>query len=81
MSYWHNLAIAVDQLFHALIGGHADETLSAAAYRQRHQSRTWKWLYNSLNALFFWQTDHCYLSYQSELARKHLPEEYRGWSA
>jgi len=77
IDYLHNLAIAIDQLFHALIGGHADETLSASAYRNRNKSKAWNWLYNTLNLIFFWEDNHCYLSYYNEINRKHLPEEYR----
>jgi hypothetical protein len=78
MRYFKNVSIAIDQLFHALIGGYADETLSAAAYRKRNKSKVWSRLYSILNLIFFWEENHCYLSYLSELKRKHLPEDYRG---
>lgn len=78
MRYLHNLAIAVDQLIHALIGGAADETLSAAAYRSQWKSHGWWLAYKLINFLFFWQHDHCQASYQSEQQRRHLPEEYHG---
>ena len=42
MRYALNFAIAVDQLANALLGGHADETLSARAHRMREKNhRYW----------------------------------------
>jgi hypothetical protein len=76
-NYWLNLAIAADQLFNALVGGHADETLSARCYRNRWKAYGWWLLYQFINALFFWQHDHCFQSYNAELERKHLPQEYQ----
>ena len=65
-------AIAVDQVFNVLIGsGYADETLSAFAHRKGG------WRRATINALFFWQVDHCQESYFSEMNRRHLPPEYR----
>lgn len=65
------IAIAFDQLLNALLGGMADETLSARAHRT---GSAWEPL---IDALFFWQTDHCFESYLSEKERKQLPPEYR----
>lgn len=65
------IAIAVDQLANALLGGMADETLSARAHRT---GSAWEPL---IDALFFWQSDHCFESYMSEKDRKQLPQEYR----
>ena len=65
------IAIALDQLFNALLGGYADETLSARAHR------TGSVLEPLIDALFFWQADHCFESYLSEKERKQLPQEYR----
>ena len=76
--YVLNLAIATDQWFNALLGGHADETLSARCYRNRWESNGWWVAYKLINLLFFWQHDHCFQSYNAELERKHLPEEYHG---
>lgn len=81
--------IAFDQLINTLVWdtvfgwGHADETLSARAWRlsARHPD-TWGRFENAINAVFFWDKDthgrraHCYLSYLAELQRRHLPEEY-----
>ena len=67
--------IAVDQVFNALLGGMADETLSARAYRTRDKH---PWRMRVIDALFFWQDSHCYNSWLSEIERRHLPSAYRG---
>lgn len=76
-------AIAADQLANTLVWikgdgfGFADETLSARAWRLRHQSN----IHKAIDTLFFWDREgekrHCELSYESERNRKHLPKEYR----
>lgn len=48
------IAIAVDQLGNTLLGGWADETLSARAYRNRFSSNGWRLLYSLINDVFFW---------------------------
>jgi hypothetical protein len=67
--------IAVDQLANALLGGWADETLSARLWRLQHPAHRW------VDALFFWDRQgvvrHCELSYRSELLRSQLPKSYR----
>jgi len=71
--------ISIDQTFNTAIPvkgdgwGMADETLSARAWRLRSQSHAYK----RIDALFFWQDNHCEQAYLSELARKQLPKEYR----
>ena len=70
--------ISLDQVANTLVWikgdgfGFADETLSARAWRLREQSNAWK----RIDAIFFWDEDHCYKSYRSELLRKHLPNHY-----
>lgn len=74
-TYVKRVLIAFDQLANAVRGGHPDETLSAAAHRGHLEGRSgWR---NLINALFFWQGDHCLDAHQSELSRKQLPKEYR----
>lgn len=70
------ILIAIDQLFNTLIAGFADETLSSRAYRHKKDgSRAWPaWI---IDHLFFWQEEHCKVSYESELERAHLPPELR----
>lgn len=70
-------AIALDQVANTLVGGWADETLSARAWRCREARTHWRMAYRVINAVFFWQADHCRASYESELSRRQLPAEYR----
>lgn len=63
--------IAIDQLANALIGGYADETISARAYR-----KGWRYRQQIINWLFR-DPAHCRDSYTSELQRSQLPREYR----
>lgn len=73
-TYVMKVLIAVDQLANAVRGGHPDETLSAAAHRQHMDGRSvWR---NLINALFWWQEDHCRDAHINEMARKHLPKTY-----
>lgn len=70
--------IAADQLVNTMLGGMADETLSARLWRTQHPAYRW------VDALFFWDRDgsarHCELSYKAEQLRQHLPERYRAKS-
>ena len=67
--------IAVDQVFNTLLGGMADETLSARAYRTRETNPR---RMRVIDALFFWEDGHCYKSWLSEVERSQLPSAYRG---
>lgn len=72
----YQIWIAVDQLFNALLGGFADETLSSRAWRQ-HIAGIRSWPKELIDRIFFWQEDHCRESYVSELQRNHLPPSMR----
>ena len=76
MSYVEKVAIALDQLINALIGGWPDESLSARAYRWRRDGKTAVPAL-LINMLFFWQRDHVWSAYQNEVRRRQLPPEYR----
>lgn len=73
--YVYHLLVAIDQLFNALTGGAADETLSSRTYRgarlaQKPKTR-WKVLYTLINGVFF-DRQHCRQAYISELkGRQH----------
>lgn len=78
------LLIAIDQVLNTLLGGLADETLSARAHRMREKKQKyWGWTANAIDALFFWQKDsqgvrnHCKASYETEVKRRHLPDHYK----
>lgn len=67
--------IALDQLANTILAGYADETLSARAYRLS-RDRSWHWPRRVIDALFFWDKNHCEKSYRSERLRRHLPFDY-----
>lgn len=69
--------VSVDQFFNTLLGGYADETLSARAYRHAEIKKDRRWPMALINALFFWQDEHCKHAYESELERSHLPPGMR----
>ena len=69
--------IALDQLINTLIGGMADETLSARAHRMRSKGqRSWGWTAAVIDAIFFWEDGHCRRAWVSELERRQLPGAY-----
>lgn len=70
------ILVAVDQLANTMLGGMADETLSARAWRH-HLDGSRDWPRSIIDALFFWQADHCRTAYESEVERRQLPPEYR----
>ncbi|HDR1413170.1 TPA: hypothetical protein QB227_001489 [Pasteurella multocida] len=76
----YHVIIAIDQLFNALIGGGADETLSSRTYRgamlAQNPRKRWRVLYRIINAIFF-DKEHCKKSYESEVSRKQYPEEFQ----
>lgn len=77
MAYLKQIAIAIDQLLNALIGGYADETLSSHAYRMWLQGKPWGFLKYVIDRLFFLEQEHCLSSYLSERKGLQLPPELR----
>lgn len=72
--------IALDQQLNTLLGGMADETLSARAHRMREkQQKYWGWTANFIDFIFFWEKNHCFMAYQYEIRRRQLPEAYRAY--
>lgn len=71
--------IALDQLLNALIGGMADESISARAYRNDSKTgkRRWRIARRVIDALFFWEPEHCKNAYLSEIDRRQYPPSYR----
>lgn len=69
--------IALDQFANTLFGGYADETLSSRAYRHAEIKTDRRWPMVIINALFFWQDEHCKHAYEAELERAHLPPGMR----
>ena len=70
--YCSNILIALDQLVNTLLLGWPDETLSSRCYRNKISMAV-----RLIDLLFFWETDHCKSSYQSEIERLQLPPESR----
>lgn len=68
--------IALDQLANTLLCGYADETLSSRAHRHALKGDC-VWPEKLINALFFWQKDHCKQAYESEVERTQLPPSMR----
>lgn len=73
---YFQILVAVDQLMNTFFGGYADETISSRSHRA-YVSGKRKWTRNVINALFFWQKDHCKEAYESEIERTQLPVEMR----
>jgi hypothetical protein len=63
--------IALDQLLNTILGGWADETLSSRSHR------CWPRIEKAINLLFWWDPNHCYNSYLSEIQRRQFPPEMR----
>lgn len=78
MSYWLNVGVALDQLGNAVLGGQADETLSARAWRTEQKGRILGRIARPLIDALLWvfQRQHCAKAYQAECQRKQLPSEY-----
>lgn len=76
MSYWKAVAIAWDQLFNAHLGDWPDETLSSRAHRRREKGKPL--LAKVIDALLWFDKDHCKESFESERKCRQLPPECRG---
>ena len=71
------VAIALDQLCNALAGGWADETFSARCWRLRNNGKGWALARAFVDAVFFFDPEHCKESYESERTGRQLPPELR----
>ena len=80
LTLWgYHVIVAIDQLFNAIIGGAADETLSSRTYRgamlAEKPRKRWRVLYRMINGLFF-DKNHCKTAYESEVTRRQYPQEF-----
>lgn len=79
-NWGYHVIIAIDQLFNALIGGGADETLSSRTYRgailAKNPRKRWRVLYRIINAIFF-DENHCKTAYESEKSQKQYPDKFK----
>jgi hypothetical protein len=78
MKYLFYIAIGLDQLINAVLGGLPDETFSSRCYRCRRK-QPYKLLKAIIDGLFFWEDQHCYQSYISELNHTQASTEVREW--
>lgn len=73
------VVIALDQMLNAILAGNADETLSARSWRMSDAVRPkhrWSIARKMIDGLFFWDADHCYNAWQSEVTRQHMRGAY-----
>lgn len=75
MSRAREVAIAVDQLANAILGGYASESISARCWRLRDY-RPYKTMRAVIDRIFFWQPGHCKASYEAQVARRNMPADY-----
>ena len=76
-----NLLIAIDQLAWVILtlgNGMPDETISAALWRMESQGKWAGRVFRPIvDALFFFDPDHCLKAWQAERAKAQLPSFYR----
>ncbi len=76
----YHVVVAIDQLFNALIGGAADETLSSRTYRRailaEKPKKRWCVWYRVINAVFF-DKNHCKKAYESEINRRQYTQDFQ----
>lgn len=70
--YFKQVLIACDQVANTLFCGWADETISSRMYREQR-----KIMMSFIDMMFFWEPNHCYKSYLSELNKSHFPVTMR----
>lgn len=70
-AYFKQVFVAVDQLFNALVGGWADESFSSACHRENPR------IARIIDAILFFDPEHCRMSYESEQLRSYFPPELR----
>ena len=76
MSRAKRILIALDQFINTIAGGWPDETLSSRAWRWEASGKR-SWPRKLIDAVFFWDRDHCRESYFSERLGRQLPPECR----
>lgn len=71
-----NILIGIDQLIWVLVtlgAGHPDETISSAMYRYEKQGKLVGIIGRPIiDAIFFWEDQHCRRSYLAEVFRKQI---------
>lgn len=80
MRYLTGLAAWISQgVNHIILFGHHDMTVSARCYLNR-EKRGWRMGYRLINAVFFWQDNHCRSSFErdKEFAQHILASDSKG---
>lgn len=79
MKFWLNQnLIALDQLLNTLICcGWADETMSSVAWRMEREGRPFGFMRRVIDALFWFDKNHCENSFLAERKRLQSPPEAR----
>ena len=80
----HQILVSLDQTLTTICcsvlfpteRSYADETLSCRAVRWEKRG-TRSWPRKLIDAIIFWEDDHCLSSYMSEKEKKQLPPEVR----
>ena len=78
------LGVSLSQLLHCVVGlavgdAWADESLSARAWREERSGRRgWGRVRRAIDALFWFDPQHCRGSYEAEVERMQAAPEYRG---
>jgi len=73
-AYLWNIFIGLTQLLNTLLGGFPDETTSSRMWRWHLQGKPKGTIFAAvIDAIFFWQEDHCRKAYEAERTRYHLP--------
>jgi hypothetical protein len=75
MSRLREVAVAIDQLANAILGGYCTETISSRCWRLRDY-RPYSTMRRVIDVLFFWQPNHCRASYQAQVLRRNMPADY-----
>lgn len=75
-AYWKQVLIALDQVLNAILCGYADESLSSRAWRH-YSDGSRRWPCVLIDAILWFDKDHCRTSYESELERRQLPPSMR----
>lgn len=79
MSYPVRVLLAIDQLVTALLGGWPDESLSSYAWRLERQGKLGGKIFRPIiDAIFWWDPNHCFNAMMAERGMRQLPPEFRG---
>lgn len=70
-AYFRQVFVALDQVLNALAGGWADETFSSRCHREYPR------MASVIDAILFFDPQHCKRSYESEKLRTYHPPELR----